>query len=148
MGAMTRPEVPQDPAGTGRGAIRRLSPWLLAGLLAAAGAMHFAAPDPYIRIVPRALPAPGALVALSGVAELACAVLVAVPRTRRIGGWATAALFVAVFPANVRMALDSAHADGWYRAVVWARLPLQVPLIAWAVTVALGRGRTARVRRT
>jgi uncharacterized membrane protein len=114
----------------------RSSPWLLAGLLVAAGTTHVVAPAPYVRIVPRALPAPEALVALSGVVELTCAVLVAVPRTRRIGAWATVVLFVAVFPANVQMAIDSGDGAGWYRAVAWARVPLQVPLVLWAVGVA------------
>jgi uncharacterized membrane protein len=120
----------------------RSAPWLLAGFLTAAGVTHFVAPAPYVRIVPRALPAPELLVALSGVAELACAALVAVPRTRRVGGWATAALFVAVFPANVQMALDSGDGPAWYRAVTWARVPLQVPLVLWAVAVARRQGRT------
>jgi uncharacterized membrane protein len=120
----------------------RSSPWLLAGLLAAAGVTHLVAPERYVRIVPPALPAPGALVALSGVAELACAVLVAMPRTRRIGGWATVALLVAVFPANVQMALDSGGGAGWYRTVAWLRVPLQVPLVLWAATVARRQRRT------
>jgi uncharacterized membrane protein len=125
---------------TGRWA--RSAPWLLAGLLAAAGVTHFLAPAPFVRIVPRALPARELLVALSGVVELGCAVLVAVPRTRRVGGWATAALFVVVFPANVQMALDSGGGPGWYRTVAWARLPLQVPLVLWAATVARRQDRT------
>ncbi len=114
----------------------RASPWLLAGLLAGAGVVHFVAPQPYVRIVPKALPAPDILVAASGAAELACAALVAHPRTRRFGGWASAALFALVFPANVQMALDSARGTGWYQAVAWGRLPLQVPLVWWAVAVA------------
>jgi uncharacterized membrane protein len=133
---------------------KRSSPWLLAGLLAGAGVTHFVTPGPYRRIVPKALPEPEFLVAASGVAELACAALVANPRTRRFGGWASAALFVAVFPANVQMALDSGravgsgHFPGWYRAVAWARLPVQIPLVWWAAAVARrahnGPSRTAR----
>jgi uncharacterized membrane protein len=69
-------------------------------------------------------------------------VLVAVPRTRRVGGWATAALFVVVFPANVQMALDSGDASGWYRTAVWARVPLQVPLVLWAAVLAGRQRRT------
>jgi uncharacterized membrane protein len=122
---------------------KRSSPWLLAGLLAGAGVTHFAIPRPYARIVPKALPEPELLVAASGVAELACAALVAHPRTRRWGAWTAAALFVAVFPANVQMALDSARGPAWYRAGAWARLPLQAPLVWWAVRV----GQTSRGRR-
>jgi uncharacterized membrane protein len=63
------------------------------------------------------------------------AAAVAVPRTRRLGATAAAWLFVAVFPANVRMARDWSHRSPALRAVGWARLPLQVPLIAWALAV-------------
>jgi uncharacterized membrane protein len=70
------------------------------------------------------------------VAELLCAAGLAVPRTRRVAAWATAALFVAVFPANVTMALDATDRSTLYQAGVWARLPLQVPLIVWAVSIA------------
>ena len=115
---------------------RAVSPYALAALLAAAGATHFVVPDAYARIVPPALPAPRALVYLSGVAELACAAGLAWPRTRRAAAWATAVLFVAVFPANLQMALDSADGSLLYRVVVWARLPLQIPLVMWAVSLA------------
>ncbi len=115
---------------------RAVSPYALAALLAAAGATHFVVPDAYARIVPPALPAPRALVYLSGVAELACAAGLAWPRTRRMAGWATAVLFVLVLPANVYMALDSADRTLLYRVVVWVRLPLQVPLVVWAVSLA------------
>ncbi len=72
----------------------------------------------------------------SGVAELACAAGLAMPRTRRVAGWATALLFVAVFPGNIQMALDAGDRSAGYRALVYARLPLQVPLVVWAVSVA------------
>jgi uncharacterized membrane protein len=115
---------------------KRSSPWLLAGLLAGAGVLHFAAPRPYVKIIPKAMPEPELLVAVSGAAELACAALVAHPRTRRFGGWAAAALFVAVFPANVQMALDSGRGSTAYQVASWARLPLQIPLVWWAAAVA------------
>jgi len=71
-------------------------------------------------------------------AELATAALVAVPRTRRVGGLVAAGLFVAVFPANVKMAVDWARQprrSPLQRLVAWMRLPLQVPLVIWAVRV-------------
>ena len=109
----------------------------LAAFLASAGVAHFVVPKPFDTIVPEALPGkPRTWTYLSGVAELACAVAVAVPRTRRIGALASAALFVAVFPANVKMALDWRHRPLPLRATAYGRLPLQAPLIAWALKVA------------
>jgi uncharacterized membrane protein len=105
----------------------------LAAFLGAMGVLHFAAPKPFDRIIPRALPGdPRVWTYASGVAELAVAAAVAHPRTRRAGGLAAMALFAAVFPANVKMAADWRHASPARRAVAYGRLPLQAPLIAWA----------------
>lgn len=122
--------------GSGLGRLRRASPYLLGALLAGSGVSHFAATAAYAAIVPQQLPAARTLVQVSGLAELACAAGLAIPRIRRLAGWATAALFVVVFPANVQMALDRGGHSPVYGALVLARLPLQVPLIWWAVAVA------------
>lgn len=116
-----------------------LSSRALAALLGGAGVLHFVAPRPFVGIVPRSLPHPEVLVAISGAAEIGCAALLSRPRTRRLGGWASAALFVAVYPANVSMALRTGGRPRWYRALVWARLPLQIPLVVVALRVALAR---------
>ena len=72
-------------------------------LLGGAGALHMVRPEHFDTIVPTALPGPArGYTYASGVAELAVAALLAVPRTRRLGGLAAAALFVAVFPATCR----------------------------------------------
>ena len=106
----------------------------LAVLLLAAGAAHFARPRTFDAIVPRSLPgAPRAWTYASGVAELALGAAVAAPRTRRVGALAAAGFFVAVLPANVRMALDWRDHPAPYRAAAWARVPLQVPLVCWAL---------------
>lgn len=117
---------------------RRIGPArALAGLLAATGVLHFAAPRPFDAIVPRALPGTRRRwTHLSGAAEIAVAAAVAAPHSRRLGGLAAAALFVGVFPANVQMALDSRGRPLPYRAAVWGRLPLQLLLVAWALRVA------------
>jgi uncharacterized membrane protein len=117
------------------GVRRPSSSSLLAGLLAGAGVLHFAVPAPYASIVPQRLGHAQELVMVSGVAELAVAAAVAAPRTRRLGGWLAALLFVAVFPANVSMALDPDRPKHLHRAAV-ARLPLQVPLVVWAMKIA------------
>lgn len=110
-----------------------MSPGLLSALLAGSGALHFLAPAPYDSIIPSLLPAPRLWTYASGVVELGCAVATALPRTRARGGLVAAVLFVAVFPANVQMAID---AEGTVaRVVAYARLPLQVPLVLWALQV-------------
>lgn len=114
----------------------------LAGLLAVAGIGHFVAPRPFEAIVPRSLGDPRPWVAASGVAELACAAALASRRTRRAAGLASAALLVAVYPANVNMtvaAFRSERATGAYRAATVARLPLQVPLVVQALRIARRR---------
>ncbi len=115
---------------------------LLALLFVAAGVWHFVRPAGYLRIMPPGLPAPLLLVYLSGAAEIAGGLGLLWPPTRRWAGWGLLALLVAVFPANIYMAL--AHAQlgvpGW---VAWARLPLQLPLLWWVWQIALNRRATA-----
>ncbi|QOV33540.1 DoxX family protein [Streptomyces ferrugineus] len=113
------------------------SPLLLAGLLAAAGVTHFTAPRQYDAVVPSALPGtPRTWTYASGVAELALAAGVALPRTRKAAALATAAFFVGVFPANVKMAVDWRHRPAPQKAAAVGRLPLQIPLVLWARGVA------------
>lgn len=115
----------------------------LAALMVIAGILHFVIPDTYARIVPRGVGDARTVVFVSGVAEIAVGVLLATSRTRRIGGWCTAALLVAVFPANVQMAFDAGSdgAPGGTGALLVAllRLPLQVPLVLWALAHARRR---------
>ncbi|PTR31707.1 putative membrane protein [Rhodococcus sp. OK519] len=109
----------------------------LAAVLFGAGALHFVRPQPFDAIVPRALPGSArAYTYASGVAEIATATALAVPRTRRLGGGLAAALFIAVFPANVQMAvswLRSNRTSTPAKAVAVARLPLQIPLVTEAL---------------
>ncbi|MBV2356227.1 hypothetical protein KUM39_17905 [Streptomyces sp. J2-1] len=117
------------------------SPLLLAGLLAAAGVAHFAAPRQFDGLVPRSLPgSPRTWTYGSGVAELALAAGVAAPRTRAVAAKAAAAFFVGVFPANVKMAVDWRRRPARQRTVAFARLPLQVPLVLWARGVSARAG--------
>lgn len=116
---------------------RRPDAELLAAVLTVSGVLHFARPRPFDRIVPRSLPgSPRTWTYVSGAAELAVAAALAVPRTRRLGGLAAAGLFAAVFPANVKMAVDWRHASPARRAVAYGRLPLQLPLVLWALRAA------------
>ena len=122
--------------GGGGGGVRRASPYLLAGLLTVTGTLHFVVPKVFASIIPPQLPARYPLVYASGACELACAAGLAVPRTRRVAGWATALLFVSVFPANVQMALDAGDRSAAYRTATYPRLPMQAPLVVWAISVA------------
>ncbi|AZI59539.1 hypothetical protein EH165_10015 [Nakamurella antarctica] len=105
-------------------------------MLSISGVMHFVTPKPFVAVVPRSLPGKEMLVAVSGVAELVCAGLVAAPKTRAIGGLASAALLVAVYPANISMAMRSRRQSRGFQLIAWMRLPMQFPLIAWALQIA------------
>jgi uncharacterized membrane protein len=111
----------------------------LAGIFVVSGAIHFAKPEVYEAIVPKPLPYKRELVYISGVAEVACAALMLHPRTRRLGGLASAGLLAAVFPANVQMTIDAVRnekAPGWFKAGTIARLPMQAPMIRTALKAA------------
>ena len=104
-----------------------------------AGTLHFLRPRVYEAIMPDALQAKRELVYASGVAEIVGGAGVLHPATRRPAGWWLIATLIAIFPANVHMAV---HAER-YRAIpaplLWLRLPLQALLIAWAWRVAVQR---------
>ena len=105
--------------------------YLIALLFGAAGAAHFVWPAAFVRIVPPYLPAPQTLVYLSGAAELLGAVGVLIPGLRTYAGWGLLLLLLAVFPANIHMAL---HPGEFSRIPAWAlylRLPLQFVLMGW-----------------
>jgi uncharacterized membrane protein len=114
----------------------RLIRFLAGPVFVFAGAMHFVIPKVYARIVPPYLPAPEALVYASGVAEIAGGLGLMARPTRRLAGWWLIATLIAVFPANVHMAL---HADDFPevpggQTALWARLPFQGVFIAWVVS--------------
>ena len=99
--------------------------------MAAMGIAHLIVPSPFVRVMPAYLPYPEALVFVSGVAEIAGGVGLLVPRLRKAAGWGLVLLLAAVFPANVDMALHPQFGiPPW---LLWLRLPLQIPLIVWAL---------------
>ena len=102
---------------------------MLALLFVVGGAGHFLKPGEYVRIIPPFLPRPRLLVFVSGVCEVLAGLGLLYPPTRRFAAWGLVALLVAIFPANVYMAHIGFGAPQW---VLWARLPLQLPLIWWA----------------
>jgi uncharacterized membrane protein len=107
-------------------------------LFVLAGALHFAIPDYYRAVVPGYLPAPAALVAVSGVAEIAGGLGLLLPRWRRAAGVGLILLLLAVLPANVEM-LRQGRARGvsaLLEALLWLRLPFQAVLMwcAWRLS--------------
>lgn len=100
-----------------------------------AGIMHFVKPRAYERIVPPYLPRHRELVYASGVAEITGGLATMHPATRRLGSAWSIATLLAVFPANLHMAVN---AERYAKAVpggepaLWARLPVQALFIAWA----------------
>ncbi|MFV8053282.1 hypothetical protein [Mycobacterium sp. 48b] len=108
----------------------------MAALLLGMGTLHFVAPKPFDSIIPAELPGSARFYTYaSGVGELATGALVAVPRTRKLGALAAVALFIAVFPGNVNMVRLWWDKPWPLRIVAIARLPLQIPMITWALRV-------------
>lgn len=115
-----------------RDSLRRWSPFALAALFAGSGVLHLVRPEVYLPLVPRGLPDPGLLVAVSGLAELVCAG--ALVTRQPWAGPASVALLVAILPGNIQFAIDQAAdpvADSRLVLAAWLRLPLQLPMI-WA----------------
>ena len=97
------------------------------------GLLHLVVPKPFARLVPGWLGSARFWVALSGAAEVASGAALLRPTTQRAGAWAAAATLVAVFPGNVKMALDAGPPGSLWTTALWLRLPLQVPLVVWAL---------------
>ena len=104
---------------------------LLGATFVAAGCLHFVFPGQYVRIMPPALPLPRLLVYVSGACEVGLG-LGMFTRFARWAAWGLIALLVAVFPANVHMALHPELTPKLPPWSLWARLPFQAVLIAWA----------------
>jgi uncharacterized membrane protein len=94
-----------------------------------AGALHFLKPRPYLAMMPRYLPAHRELVYASGVAEMAGGA--GVLAGKRAAGWWLIATLLAIFPANVEMAVHAERFRRIPKRLLWARLPVQALLIAW-----------------
>jgi uncharacterized membrane protein len=108
--------------------LRDRAPWVVAAAFSASGVVHLVHPATFTRIVPTFLPAKTALVYISGVAELICAV--GLWRRDRWAGLAAATLLVVIWPANLQMAINAQRGDDLVTKVEdWIRLPLQLPLI-------------------
>ena len=105
--------------------------WFVGLLFVVAGVNHFIIPKSYLSMMPSYLPAPALLVQISGVAEILGGIGVLIASTRRCAAWGLILLLIAVFPANLDVALHGwpgVNIPGW---VLWCRLPLQAVFIWW-----------------
>lgn len=107
-------------------------------LLFAAGVLHFVHEQSFRNIVPKTLPLRRTIVLVSGVFEMIFSILLWVKKGQHITRKLLAFFMIAVFPANVYMAVKKIsfrpgkQANSW---ILWLRLPLQLPLIAGALTL-------------
>ena len=114
---------------------RRVLFWVMGLFYVGGGIVHFANPGFYLPMMPPYLPHHLELVYLSGLAEIVLGVAVLVPQTRRLAAWGIILLLIAVFPANLHIAMNDVplagaeHGAGEWN---WVRLPLQAVLIGWA----------------
>jgi uncharacterized membrane protein len=120
----------KSPALTER--LRRAALWALCLFFVVAGINHFVNPDFYLAMMPPWVPLHREAVWLSGVLEVAGGLAVLAPRARAMAGWALVALLVAIFPANLHMAVNPELYPDFGATVLWARLPFQALFIAWA----------------
>ncbi len=105
-------------------------------MLIGVGTTHFLAPKPFDDIVPAELPGSARFYTYaSGAAEVSIGVLLVPRSTRRLAALAAAALFVAVFPANVNMVRLWWDKPWPMRIAALARLPLQIPMITTALNI-------------
>ena len=109
--------------------------WLLAAAFFAAGVLHTSNAAPFLEITPAWVPWPDKVVFITGLCEIAGAIGLLVPRTRRLAGVMLALYAVCVFPANIKHAMDD-FASGmpfpgwWYHA---PRLAFQPVIVWWAL---------------
>lgn len=117
-----------------RAQVKTAFKWLLSLSTGAVGVLHFTNPQPFLDIMPLYLPYHLELVYISGFFEIVGSVGLLVPKTQHAAAWGLIALFIAVYPANIHLALNNPPMDGeivpaWIR---WGRLPVQFVFIYWA----------------
>jgi uncharacterized membrane protein len=106
--------------------------WFFGIIFVLAGINHFLNPDFYLRIMPTYLPWHLFLVYLSGVFEIVLGALLLIPKFSRLAAWGLIALLIAIFPANIYMAINTEMFPEFNPLLIWLRLPLQFLLIVWA----------------
>ncbi len=110
--------------------VKLILKWLLAIAFVLAGMNHFFNPAFYLKMMPPVLPAPLFLIYLSGVFEIALGILLLISKFTHFAAWGLIALLIAVFPANVYMAMNPQVFPEFSSTALYLRLPLQLVLIA------------------
>jgi uncharacterized membrane protein len=127
--------------------LKTLLKYLLGVFFILAGSNHFIHPAVYLKIMPPYLPWHSFLVSLSGICEMGLGLLVLIPPFTRFAGWGLIALLIAVFPANLHMALHPDYYPEFRPGLLWLRLPLQLVLMAWVYACTRdSRSKTASCR--
>ncbi|WP_411827182.1 DoxX family membrane protein [Luteolibacter sp. AS25] len=111
--------------------IRKISLYLLAVAFIIAGANHFRSPEIYISMIPPWLPAPSLLNVISGAAETAGGIGLLISLTRKAAAIGLILLLIAIFPANLHIAINGWPETGIASWILWARLPFQILFILW-----------------
>jgi uncharacterized membrane protein len=106
--------------------------YLLAIFIAASGVLHFINSNFYLSIMPPYIPWHLAMVYISGLFEIVLGLMLMMPKFTRLAAWGIIALLIAVFPANIHMALNPELYPYISPVALWLRLPLQGVFIAWA----------------
>lgn len=106
--------------------------YIMALLYIGAGVMHFLRTDTFLKIMPPFLAFPLQLVYLSGLFEIIFGIMLFFPIVRPIAAWLIILLLIAVFPANIYMAVDFYKKQNPFLWLSLLRLPLQFLLIRWA----------------
>jgi|SRR6185436_11515649 len=112
--------------------VRTVSRYIFGLFFVLAGVNHFVSPAFYLNIMPPYLPWHLALVYISGIAEIGLGLLLLFRRWAVVAAWGLIALLVAVFPANLHMAMHPNLYPSLPPLGLWLRLPIQGVLIAWA----------------
>jgi len=112
--------------------IKAILKYLLAFGFVLAGINHFINADFYLKMMPPFLPAHLFLVYLSGVCEATLGILLLIPKFTRLAAWGLIALLIAVFPANIFMAMNAEIFPEFSQTALYLRLPFQLVIIAWA----------------
>lgn len=110
---------------------------VLAIFFIAAGVGHFVNPSFYLTMMPPWIPFPLAAIYVSGVFEILFGALILPSKTRKLAGWGLIAVLIAVFPANIYLAMHPELFPNISTWAAWARLPFQALFIFWVWKAAL-----------